>query len=678
MKTGKSNHLTIASKKISNLKKGTNKWKSINQRKSEIKLTVNKALIKKWEENESDDDDDDYEEEEEENWEEVIGTGVTAESFEIFKIIKNLKYGDCTITVLSLCLLQDCNLHLPANQKSVKDSDGIPLLLNLLETNKLQCQLGALKVLCKIAFNPLIRRSIVCLGGLSSMVKLLSEPNLELRCLLAETIAYVAQCHQSSAIVRKEGGIPYLIELLDVSDQILKIIKPNFTENLELEGARCGALALWSLCRSTKNKKLVRNYGAVPLLGRLIKCQHTNVLIPVVGTLQQCASQESFRLAIRTGGLLDDICIHLSKPNIELQRLCAFAIFKCAEDEESRELLGKQGALKPLVKLIEDPDNRNKKELVAAVTGALWKCALSMENVVKLQELGTVNILVDLLRTQPEDVLINVVGALGLCAKLSDNSKAIQEAGGIELMVQLLTRTNQTLLVNVTQVVGACAVNEEGIKAIEELDGIRLLWSQLKNRSPEVQTGAAWALCPCLHNTKESGRMVSSFVGGIELVVSLLTSDNTKLLTAICALISEVAKYEENLAVMTDYGIVELLSHLCHKTDINLQQYLAGAIAACCPWRENRIKFGDQGVVPSLVSFLKSDNYGLQHETVIALYQLSLAPVNCIEMHRNGAVQHLIKKVSSDNKEIQEAAANCLYNIRSLAMKTESHKLKLS
>lgn len=67
----------------------------------------------------------------------------------------------------------------------------------------------------------------------------------------------------------------------------------GLTENEEkdVEVARCGALALWSCSKSTKNKEAIRKAGGVPLLGRLLKSPHENMLIPVVGTLQECASE---------------------------------------------------------------------------------------------------------------------------------------------------------------------------------------------------------------------------------------------------------------------------------------------------------------------------------------------------------------------------------------------------
>ena len=59
----------------------------------------------------------------------------------------------------------------------------------------------------------------------------------------------------------------------------------------DVEVARAGALALWSCSKSTRNKMAMRKAGAIPLLAKLLKSKHENMLIPVVGTLQECATE---------------------------------------------------------------------------------------------------------------------------------------------------------------------------------------------------------------------------------------------------------------------------------------------------------------------------------------------------------------------------------------------------
>lgn len=56
--------------------------------------------------------------------------------------------------------------------------------------------------------------------------------------------------------------------------------------------------------------------------------------------------------------------------------------------------------------------------------------------------------------------------------------------------------------------------------------------------------------------------MVRSLVGGLELIVNLLKSTNNEVLASVCAAIAKIAKDKENLAVLTDHGVVPLLAKL--------------------------------------------------------------------------------------------------------------------
>ena len=69
----------------------------------------------------------------------------------------------------------------------------------------------------------------------------------------------------------------------------------SMEQEKDVEVARCGALALWSCSKSTKNKQSMRRAGAIPLLAKLLKSPHEDMLIPVVGTLQECATEVRVR-----------------------------------------------------------------------------------------------------------------------------------------------------------------------------------------------------------------------------------------------------------------------------------------------------------------------------------------------------------------------------------------------
>lgn len=56
--------------------------------------------------------------------------------------------------------------------------------------------------------------------------------------------------------------------------------------------------------------------------------------------------------------------------------------------------------------------------------------------------------------------------------------------------------------------------------------------------------------------------MVRSLVGGLELIVSLLRSEEHDVLASVCAALAHIAQDIDNLAVITDHGVVPLLCNL--------------------------------------------------------------------------------------------------------------------
>lgn len=57
-----------------------------------------------------------------------------------------------------------------------------------------------------------------------------------------------------------------------------------------IEVARAGALALWSLSRSNRNKHVMQRAGVIPLLAKLLKSSNESMLIPIGGIIEECAT----------------------------------------------------------------------------------------------------------------------------------------------------------------------------------------------------------------------------------------------------------------------------------------------------------------------------------------------------------------------------------------------------
>lgn len=58
----------------------------------------------------------------------------------------------------------------------------------------------------------------------------------------------------------------------------------------QLRMARAGSKALFSLSKSERNMELMRKKGLVPLMARLLKSVHEDVVIPIMGTCASCAT----------------------------------------------------------------------------------------------------------------------------------------------------------------------------------------------------------------------------------------------------------------------------------------------------------------------------------------------------------------------------------------------------
>lgn len=86
--------------------------------------------------------------------------------------------------------------------------------------------------------------------------------------------------------------------------------------------------------------------------------------------------------------------------------------------------------------------------------------------------------------------------------------------------------------------------------------------------------------------------MVRSFVGGLELIVNLLKSTNKEVLASVCAAIAKIAKDEENLAVITDHGVVPMLAKLTNTVSTPQNTYnptqlacvFTGNLQSCYKW----------------------------------------------------------------------------------------------
>ncbi|XP_055921594.1 armadillo repeat-containing protein gudu [Eupeodes corollae] len=617
---------------------------------------------------------------EEERWKDAARTAeIPAEYYHIQKLVKYIKGGNQTATIVSLCCLKDYDLQVQIHQFAIQDIGGIEVLVNLLECNDMKCRLGSLMILAEISSNIDIRKTIVDLGGVPLIVDILNSSAKDLKTMAAETLANISKVRLARKYVRQSGGISKLVDLLDIKLHVLKTPMEELSvdEKESVNMASAGAKALWSLADSKHNIEVMRKTGIVPLMARLLKSIHIEVVIPIMGTIQKCSSQAKFQLAITTEGMIADIVSHLHSTNIDLKMQCSIALYRCARDPTTSDLVREAGGLEPLVMIIKDKANRENKALLSGATGAIWKCAATDANVQKLDTLRTINVLAQLLNDESDDVLTNVIGGIAECVRFKSNRNALRIAGGLPSLVALLNSSHPPLLENLAKALKECAEDRDCMQVLEELDAVRLIWSLLKNTDSRVQAYAAYAICPCVQNATNSGELVRSLVGAMELVVGLLASKDILVLSAVCAAIATIAKDSTNLAILTDLKVITKLAELVNTSDDLLRENLAAAIANCAGYGNNTQELGRMRAVTPIVGYMISSNPKVHRTCAMALEKLSADPRNCITMHQSGVVPFLLETLSSTDTDLQLASAGCLRNIRELALRAEEYKLRI-
>jgi HEAT repeat protein len=197
----------------------------------------------------------------------------------------------------------------------------------------------------------------------------------------------------------------------------------------------------------------------------------------------------------------------------------------------------------------------------------------------------------------------------------------------------------------------------------------------MKSPVSGVQAAATRALVPFL-KSENSPSIVRTFVDGLDLLVDLLRSNDPEVQASACMAISEVARDQENLAVMTDLGLVELLSRLLSTKHDSVRKPLADAIGVSANWANNRRRFGEEGAVDPLVSYLRppSNNKEVHAATAKALKALSEDPENSNNLRHAGVVDYLLIMVESQDEDLQMAAAVAIRNIRTNCVRTDTNE----
>ncbi|OHT12507.1 Armadillo/beta-catenin-like repeat family protein [Tritrichomonas foetus] len=543
-------------------------------------------------------------------------------------------------------------------QRAILDANALPAMLDVLRIKQAQHTVDShqsqqaeavIQILAQITISPNIRRLIATDQNVDTLLGILIK---EERSLMDGLFTSIANCCKNTMfreLLIKHKGVEPLIYQINQN---------------ELASQVC--YVLWTLNRSEHATQMMLkshlDHELQKFVGKNEKL-NDDLMLNITRLLYSMAIYDPSTSSNLTKEQLAFFCQGLTSTNSELVTWSAkaFTVFKISDDLQKP--FCSQSCEGPN-RLTSTLDSKDDVVVIAglesiAVVGQIPKILNEIMNTGILGRLQTH------WRNENPEIRKGTLRALGVLTKHLKCAQWTVRQNLIPDLINYLNNTDPSFVIYAAKAIGSCCTEKQNLSRLIDLNGIRILWSLMKSPFSGVQAAATSALVPFLKSEK-SASAVRTFVDGLDLLIGLLKSDDPEVQASACMAITEVARDKESLAVMTDLGLVELLSRLLSTKLDSVRKPLADAIGVSADWADNRRRFGEEGAVTPLVSYLTppSNNKEVHAATAKALKALSEDTENSNNLRHAGVVTYLLNMVESKDPDLQMAAAVAIRNIR--------------
>ena len=220
-------------------------------------------------------------------------------------------------------------------------------------------------------------------------------------------------------LVRQEGGIPPLVELLDAMDP-------------KVQRAAAGALRTLAF-KNEENKKLIVESDTLPTLIQMLRSDDIGIHYEAVGVIGNLVhSSPAIKRQVLDEGALQPVIGLLSSKCTESQREAALLLGQFATaDPDFKAKIVQRGAVPPLICMLTAADLQ-LKEMAAFALGRL---AQNADNQAGVIHAGGLKPLLDLVDSKNGNLQHNAAFALYGLADNDDNIADIIREGGVQRLV---------------------------------------------------------------------------------------------------------------------------------------------------------------------------------------------------------------------------------------------------
>ncbi|KAI7755493.1 hypothetical protein M8C21_031667 [Ambrosia artemisiifolia] len=382
-----------------------------------------------------------------------------------------------------------------------------------------------------LAIKPEHQQRIVDAGALPHLVALLKRHKNDQNCRAvngairkaADAITNLA--HENGNIktlVRVEGGIPPLVELLQSAD-------------IKVQRAAAGALRTLAF-KNDENKTQIVGCNALPTLVLMLQSEDVGIHYEAVGVIGNLVhSSPNIKKEVLLAGALQPVIELLSSTCSESQREAALLLGQfAAADTDCKVHIVQRGAVGPLIEMLQSSEAQ-LKEMSAFALGRL---AQDTHNQAGIAHGGGIAPLSKLLDSRNGTLQHNGAFALYGLADNEDNVADLIRVGGVQKMLD-----GEFLL----QPTRDCVAKM--LKRLEEkIQGrvLRRLLYLMLNADKIVQRRISMALAHLCSPNDQKTIFVDN--NGIEILLELLESVHSKLRGYACAALCKLAEKSASLS----------------------------------------------------------------------------------------------------------------------------------
>eukprot|EP01125_Pyxidicula_operculata_P017001 TRINITY_DN5913_c0_g1_i3.p1 TRINITY_DN5913_c0_g1~~TRINITY_DN5913_c0_g1_i3.p1 ORF type:complete len:461 (+),score=73.56 TRINITY_DN5913_c0_g1_i3:169-1383(+) len=377
--------------------------------------------------------------------------------------------------------------------KNTSNSKLKKVSLNALSTLACNCNSSSKILPLSVTHDTLCKENaLVLVSVVPDVVRMLKNDDPEIVMESAKFIKHLARhsTEVSDEQIRKEGGIPLLIDIL-------------LTDNHEAVGFSAAALGNIS-CDNEDCAKEIRDLGAIPLLVDLLRSSHLCVQKAAAAALYNISLFSEDRVTIKNVGGVGILLDLLSSADLETQEQAITTLVNLARNEDIRDEIRIKGGVKLIMEMISNKETPDPVK-IGAIRAArcLTFSEANRELIVKLNGLET---LLDIISSDytNDEVVSNAVGVISNLCVYEENRLRVKSKGGIDVIIKLLSSTSEKTQEECASALLNVSFTREIKDEIREKGGIIKLLDLLRHSSFNV---VKLASCSALFNLSISDGM---------------------------------------------------------------------------------------------------------------------------------------------------------------------------